>query len=262
MEVGYRWGTINGHCLGHGEPVRVREGQRVLFHFLNASATENLRLALPGHRFEVVALDGNRVPCPEMVRVLELGTAERIDAVVTMDNPGVWILGSTSDAVRGKGMGIVVEYANRGGEARWIQPEKDTWDYTLFGERRRVPKPDQVIPMVFRQEKAGADGVEQWSISGKYDGGSKVKLSRGARYRLVFDNRSEDPHPVHLHRERFELTNVDGKATSGIVKDVVMVNPYRKIAADFTPSIDGPMLFHCHQQIHMEHGFKMLFDVS
>ena len=53
-EIGYQRFTINGKCLGYGEPVRVKEGQRVLFHFLNASATENIQLALPGHRFQVV----------------------------------------------------------------------------------------------------------------------------------------------------------------------------------------------------------------
>ena len=47
-EIGYQRFTINGKCLGYGEPVRVKEGQRVLFHFLNASATENIQLALPG----------------------------------------------------------------------------------------------------------------------------------------------------------------------------------------------------------------------
>jgi hypothetical protein len=74
-EIGYQRFTINGKCLGHGEPVRVKEGQRVLFHILNASATENIKLALPGHRFQVVALDGNPVPHPALVDVLELGTA-------------------------------------------------------------------------------------------------------------------------------------------------------------------------------------------
>ena len=63
-EIGYQRFTINGKCLGFGEPVRVKEGQRVLFHFLNASATENIQLALPGHRFQVVALDGNPGAAP------------------------------------------------------------------------------------------------------------------------------------------------------------------------------------------------------
>src|SRR6185312_14013867 len=58
-EVGYGSFTINGRMLGHGEPIRVKRGERVLFHILNASATEIRSLALPGHVFQVVALDGN-----------------------------------------------------------------------------------------------------------------------------------------------------------------------------------------------------------
>ncbi len=51
-EVGYRYFTINGRMLGHGEPVRVKQGERVLFHVLNGSATEIRSLALPGHSFQ------------------------------------------------------------------------------------------------------------------------------------------------------------------------------------------------------------------
>src|ERR1700693_1135740 len=62
FEVGYSLFSINGRMLGYGEPVRVKQGERVLFHIVNGSATEIRSLALPGHRFEVVALDGNPVP--------------------------------------------------------------------------------------------------------------------------------------------------------------------------------------------------------
>ena len=55
-EVGYASFTINGRMLGHGGPVRVKQGERVLFHVLNGSATEIRSLALPGHSFRVVAL--------------------------------------------------------------------------------------------------------------------------------------------------------------------------------------------------------------
>ena len=70
------------------------------------------------------------------MEVLELGTAERIDAVVEMKNPGVWILGTPKDDDRRDGMGIVVEYANETGAPRWIKPAKNTWDYTIFGDNR------------------------------------------------------------------------------------------------------------------------------
>jgi FtsP/CotA-like multicopper oxidase with cupredoxin domain len=80
---------------------------------LNASATENIRLYLPGHEFVVIALDGNPVPRPQRLGLLELGAAERVDAFVEMKNPGVWILGSTDDDMRGNGLGILIEYAGK-----------------------------------------------------------------------------------------------------------------------------------------------------
>src|SRR5436309_4544932 len=154
-EIGYQRFTINGKCLGYGEPIRVKEGQRVLFHILNASATEIIQLALPGHQFQVVALDGNPAPQSHAVEVLELGTAERISAVVEMRNPGVWILGTPMDDDRKNGMGIVVEYAGKSGAPRWVKPPKQTWDYTVFGQDRTAQNPDETIPLAFGKINGG-----------------------------------------------------------------------------------------------------------
>ncbi len=61
--------SINDKALGAGEPIRVNPGERVMFHFLNASGIENRHLALPGHKFNVIALDGNPVPTPAAVDI-------------------------------------------------------------------------------------------------------------------------------------------------------------------------------------------------
>jgi FtsP/CotA-like multicopper oxidase with cupredoxin domain len=263
-EIGYRLFSINGKALGFGDPVRVREGQRVLFHILNGSATEILQLALAGHHFQVVALDGNPVPKPQPAAVLQLGTAERVDAIVEMKNPGVWILGTPKDDDRTNGMGIVVEYANKNGAPRWVKPPKAPWDYTAFGEAHAVPQPDETIAMVFGKVNGGREQFNRWTINGKsFDAQDAPRvLRKGARYRLAFDNQTDDAHPIHLHRNSFELTKVYGKATSGVLKDVVLVQPFRKIEVDFTASNPGLTLFHCHQQLHMDYGFKRVFDVA
>src|SRR5438477_10846302 len=121
-EVGYSSFTINGRMLGHGEPIRVKQRERVLFHVLNGSATEIRSLALPGHSFQVVALDGNPVPNPAHVPVLWLGTGERVSAIVEMNHPGVWIMGDLADDDRQHGMGSVVADAVRVGQPKWTAP--------------------------------------------------------------------------------------------------------------------------------------------
>jgi FtsP/CotA-like multicopper oxidase with cupredoxin domain len=262
-EIGYQRFTINGKCLGYGEPIRVKEGQRVLLHILNASATENIQLALPGHHFQVIALDGNPVPQSHAVEILELGTAERISAIVEMRNPGVWILGTPMNDDRKNGMGIVVEYAGKTGTPRWVKPPKQTWDYTVFGQDRAVPNPDETIPLAFGKINGGTGGFNRWTINGKSfdEKDQPTILRKGRRYRLVFDNQTDDAHPIHLHRNSFELTKVHGKPTAGILKDVVLVKGFRQIEVDVTPAMDGLTLFHCHQQLHMDYGFKLLFNV-
>src|SRR5271155_552525 len=150
LEVTYRSYSMNSRALGSGDPVRVKEGQRVFFRFLNASATEQHRIALPGHKFNVPSLDGNAVPVPREVDAIEIGPAERVDAVVLMNQPGVWILGEANDQMRNAGLGVVVEYANRNEAPQWTAPSDSSWDYSIFGNHAITPHPQGgVVPLVF-----------------------------------------------------------------------------------------------------------------
>jgi len=265
-EVGYGSFTINGRMLGHGEPIRVKQGERVLFHILNGSATEIRSLALPGHSFRVVALDGNPVPNPAEVPVLWLGTAERISAVVEMTHPGVWIMGDLANDDRSHGMGIVVEYAGRAGKAQWAAPPPFRWSYSHFAKPGgSAQAPDETFEMTFEKKNAADEGFNQWTINGVAFSDAKMAptsyhLKQGKRYRIHMRNASDDIHPIHLHRHSFELTNLSGTATAGIMKDVFMLGGYQEATVDFVADNPGLTLFHCHQQLHMDFGFMTLFD--
>jgi len=269
-EVGYRYFTINGRMLGHGEPLRVKRGERVLFQILNGSATEIRSLALPGHSFKVIALDGNLVPTPAEVPVLWLGTAERISVIVEMNHPGVWVLGDLADDDRGHGMGIVVEYAGHAGKPLWRSPPPFLWSYARFARHgNQVPaEPDEVIDMTFTKRNAADRGFNRWAINDKVFPSQAASdamtatyhLRQGQRYRLRMHNASDDIHPVHLHRHSFELTKLAGIAAAGVFKDVVMVGGHQEVEVDFTADNPGLTLFHCHQQLHMDFGFMALFD--
>jgi FtsP/CotA-like multicopper oxidase with cupredoxin domain len=264
-EVGYKHFAINGRMLGHGEPIRVKQGERVLLHVLNGSAGEIRSLALPGHLFQVVAMDGNPLAGPVEVPVLWLGTAERVSAIVEMNRPGVWVLGDTSDDDRGNGMGIVVEYEGSTGAPQWAKPPGAKWDYAAFGQPAGLARPpDQVFDMLFAKDNAALKGFNRWTINGvAFDDqhmAPLLELKQGGRYRLRLANQSDDIHPVHLHRHSFELTHAHGRPTAGVIKDVVMLGGYQRLELDFTADNPGRTLFHCHQQLHMDFGFMCLFD--
>jgi len=255
MDVNYRLFSVNGKMLGAGEPVGVRNRQRVLFRVLNASATMGHRLALAGHVFTVVALDGNPVPTVRQAPVLDLSPGERVDAIVEMTNPGVWILGEVDDAQRAAGAGTVIEYAGARGRPQWSPPPEHRWDYTAFGSPHPAADSETRIPLII---EPGKDG-NLWAINGKsYPQTDPVVLQRGARNRLVFDNRSSMDHPVHLHRHTMEIVRFAGKAVSNVMKDVVLVPAHQTVEADVVADNPGLSLFHCHQQFHMDFGFMAL----
>lgn len=264
MEASYDYATVNGRMLGFGEPLKVREGQRVLLRILNASASMVHWLALSGHGMTVVAMDGNPVPRPGAVRAVRLGPAERIDVLVTMNQPGVWILGETREAIRKIGMGIVVEYAGSQGKPKWVEPPETLWDYAQFANISASDRtPDAVIPLRFESKFHGQGAFDSWMINGKsFPDTDVVPLREGRRYRLQMTNHSSDDHPIHLHRHTFEVTNIAGKGFSGLNKDVVMVPGNATAEVDFTANNPGATLFHCHNQTHMDFGFMMLFKYA
>ncbi|MET4175301.1 MULTISPECIES: multicopper oxidase domain-containing protein [unclassified Bradyrhizobium] len=264
LEAMYRSATLGDRMLGHGEPIRVRQGERVLFRMLNASGSMGISLALSGHRFTVIALDGNPVPAPTTVDVLKMDVAERADVIVEMNNPGVWVFGSTDDDDRNMGMGVVVEYENRSGGPVWSPLSKAAWDYTAFGRSNPAAAPDETINLKFEKIPGGRGGYNRWTINGKSwpNTNPLFKVQRGKRYRLVMNNNSGDEHPVHLHRHSFEVTKVGDKTTSGLMKDTISMPRYSTAEIDFVANDRGDTLFHCHHQDHMDEGFAGLITYA
>lgn len=265
LEVTSQLYSINDKMLGAGEPVRVKPGQRVLLHLLNASAIENRRIALPGHSFQIIALDGNPVPNPASTETIQIGPGERVDCVVTMNQPGVWILGELQDDVRNNGLGIAFEYANQNQQPQWAAPRDHSFDYCRFAKPGATPPPApaQSLEMIFQRVPQGDGVFDAWWVNGKpYPHEGEFTLHEGTRYRLVFRNRSDDAHPVHLHRHSFELVDCNGTPTAGVIKDTVIVPYYGRTTVDFTADQPGLSLVHCHIQLHMDYGFKALLRTA
>jgi FtsP/CotA-like multicopper oxidase with cupredoxin domain len=265
MAPAYDISTINGKMLGFGDPIRVQQGQRLLLHILNSSATDVHWIALAGHTLRVVALDGNSVATPQSVPMLRLAPAERVSALVELNNPGVWILGEVRKHIQAAGMGMVLEYANSTGKPTWTQPEDLLWNYQQFAASASnvsVSKQEaQPIDLTFEAKFHGHGAEEQWLINGKsYPHTDEPVLTAGQRYRLVMHNKSTDDHPIHLHRHTFELRRISNSPElSGIFKDVVLAPAGFTTEIEFTANHPGRTLFHCHQQDHMDRGFMMVF---
>ena len=196
---------------------------------------------------------------PQCHRGREVRFTVTCHPVQAQTQPGVWILGAPEDAVREAGLGVVVEYANQHRTPQWTPPPKSIWDYTIFGKPASGPAPTERLEMAFEKVPRGAGKFNSFTVNGKpYPHDREFMLKEGTRYRLTFRNRTDDSHPLHLHRHQLEIAEIYGKATSGVIKDTVVVPTYGRASVDFTANQPGPTLFHCHIQQHMDYGFKAL----
>ncbi len=83
------------------------------------------------------------------------------------------------------------------------------------------------MDMIFEKVPSGAGLFNSWTVNGKeYPHDKEFVIKQGSRNRLVFRNRSEDDHPLHMHRHSFEIVEINGKAAAGIMKDNVIVPGY------------------------------------
>jgi FtsP/CotA-like multicopper oxidase with cupredoxin domain len=243
-----------------------------MMHILNSSPTDVHWVAIAGHSFQVVALDGNAVSNPRTVPMLRLAPAERVSAIVEMNAPGIWVLGEVRKHIQAAGMGIVIEYAGATGKPVWTQPEELVWDYFQFGgqsgDRASELRTDLVteIALTFDSKFQGHGSEEQWRINDKsYPHTDEPVLTKGQRYRLMMKNLSVDDHPIHLHRHIFEVKRIgDAKPSAGIgpMKDVFLLPAKTSAEVEFTANNPGRTLFHCHQQDHMDRGFMMVFQYA
>jgi FtsP/CotA-like multicopper oxidase with cupredoxin domain len=264
--VDYGIQTLGEKALGHGEPIRVREGQRVLFHLLNASATRQVNLTLPGHKMQVIALDGNPVATQAAVDTVVLAVAERADVIVEMNNPGVWVMGATRDQDRTGGMGVVIEYAGKSGEPQFVAPPQAPWNYAAFaapGAAPNRPEPDGRFELEFHMLEDNGQPFNRWTVNGKnWPNVDPIRVKKGKRYRSALKNGMEDGHPIHLHRHLFDVVKIGDTPVSRLRKDTINVPRNSVVEVDVVANNPGDSLIHCHMQQHMDYGFKALIQYA
>src|SRR5699024_533242 len=49
--------TVNGKSLGFDSPIKVKEGEKILLHFVNGNARDDIRFSCSGHKMKILGLD-------------------------------------------------------------------------------------------------------------------------------------------------------------------------------------------------------------
>ncbi len=261
--------TINGKAYPATEPLRVRKGERVRLRLINGSADHTHVIRLASHRLKVTHTDGNPLVQPVEVDAVPIAPSERYDVFFVADNPGSWFLYCAEPGHPGAGEQVAVVYKGHEGRTPQAPIEGITdlslWRYGLGRGRDVLHFPSGRERTFDLTLSGGMMGSDVWAINGKqYPNTDPLRLRKGDRVRVRFNNMSMEAHPMHLHGQSFKVLAVNGRRLrQPIVKDSVDVEAHMgSVEIEFTAYNPGDWFFHCHKPMHMEGGMITLAKIG
>lgn len=108
------YSSVNGKSHPGNQPLRVKEGDVLRLRLF--APTSPMSFHLHGHDVLVTHKDGSPLASPYYADVVPVQPGERYDAIVKMNNPGIWMVhdhieaNTTAAGKEGAGSMLVVEY--------------------------------------------------------------------------------------------------------------------------------------------------------
>ncbi|KAJ1684296.1 hypothetical protein LUZ63_020589 [Rhynchospora breviuscula] len=251
-DVTYPLHLVNGRPPADPYVVHARPGQRLRIRLINAGSDTAYRVAVGGHRLDVVAADGFPVE-PVTVDTVLLGMGERYDVLLTADAGAFPIVSRPEGKQDPTGLAVL----RTTDTARTPRAEANELDGRLLAYTDLTPTPGATLPpgRPDREHDLSlrmADGGRRWLINGRtYADREPLDVRPGERVRLRMENRSTMFHPMHLHGHTFALSR---GARPGVRKDTINVVPRQRLDVDLVADNPGQWLVHCHNAYHGELG--------
>lgn len=255
-DVSYDAFLANDRTLADPQVFEVEKGAEVRLRIINAAASTNFMIELGNVEGTVLTVDGNPV-VPIRVRQFPLAIAQRVDMVIRLPADG----SALPVLARGEGLtmqtGVVLRprgaaVAKISETAETAAPALGLMDETRLRAARPLPsRPiDRSVPVDLTGNMSGY----VWGMAVHGMEAVPVGVEKGERVELVMRNTTMMAHPMHLHGHSFQVTEINGQAFAGAVRDVVLVPPRTTVRVVFDADNPGLWAYHCHNLYHMAAG--------
>ncbi len=255
-DVTYDAFLANDRTLADPQVFDAEKGAEVRLRIINAAASTNFMIELGNAEGTVLTVDGNPV-VPLKVRQFPLAIAQRVDIAVRLPADG----SALPVLARGEGLamqtGVVLR--PRGATVAKI-PETAATAAPALGLmdemklRAAQPLPSRRIDRSVPVDLVGNMASYTWGMAVHGMEAVPVTVEKGERVELVMRNTTMMAHPMHMHGPSFQVTEINGQAFAGAVRDVVLVPPHTTVKVVFDADNPGLWAFHCHNLYHMAAG--------
>ncbi|MCI0735008.1 MAG: multicopper oxidase family protein [Beijerinckiaceae bacterium] len=257
-DVKYDAFLANDRTLADPEVVKVDAGGPVLLRIINGSSMSNYHIDLGQVEGELAAVDGHPV-LPVRGRFFPAAVAQRLDIRLALPpGPGAYPIIAVLEGER-KQTGIIL-LAGGGAVSRIPElAEAPSLPLSLDLESRLrateplTPRPADRTHIL---NLTGDMQAYQWSINNVawIESTPPLEIKEGERVELIFVNKTQMPHPMHLHGHVYQVTAINQKKFMGAMRDTVLVPPKTSVTAAFDANNPGLWALHCHLLYHLEAG--------
>lgn len=255
-DVSYDAFLANDRTLADPQVFDVEKGAEVRLRIINAAASTNFMIELGNVEGTVLTVDGNPV-VPLKVRRFPLAIAQRVDIVVRLPADG----SALPVLARGEGLtkqtGVVLR--PRGATVAKVAETAETAAPALglmdeMKLRAAQPLASRPIDRSVPVDLTGNMSGYVWGMAVHGLEAVPVGVEKGERVELAMRNTTMMAHPMHLHGHSFQVTEINGQAFAGAVRDVVLVPPRATVKVVFDADNPGLWAYHCHNLYHMAAG--------
>lgn len=114
---------------------------------------------------------------------------------------------------------------------------------------------DRSIPV----DLTGDMAAYVWGLTVNDQAGAPAPVAKGERVERVMRNSTMMSHPMHLHGTSFQVTEINGQAFPGAMRDTVLVPPRATVKVVFDAVNPGLWAYHCHNPLssgrrHVHHA--------
>ena len=256
--------TINGKSGDSIQPIKVKKGEKVRLRLINIGFMSH-QLHLHGHKFKVVAIDGQELNKPQEIKdqLLAIAPGERYDIEFTANNPGNWLLECHGDMKGSDGMKTTIQYD--GVKSPVDKSDKNIklpiFNFNSYGQKTNGSFTlDQKYDLEYTMDlnTAMSEGNTVYTINNKsFPNTDAIKVKKGDKVKVKLVNNSPTgDHPMHLHGHFFQVLSKNGKPVEGspIMKDTINLKPGDEYVVAFEANNPGNWLFHCHDLHHASAG--------
>ncbi|WP_166242997.1 multicopper oxidase family protein [Paenibacillus turpanensis] len=271
------------------QPLVARAGEWIRIRLLNFGYQKH-RFTIDGLKLFATHMDGRALPAAQPVEILEIAPYERLDAYIYGMTPGTYTLKDIDPGHSESGMKAKIRLQPPKGPNQTEDmdnlkntpsatgsplpiPRIKTADIPEGAPRYQqvaagVPGPDNTTYDRIYNMTLGMtmdDGQMAWAINGRswdsFEDTEPYLLKKGEKVRINLTNMSPESHPMHLHGHLFHIVEINGQpiAEPWLLKDTINLRPMDRISIAFTADNPGDWFFHCHQELHADHGLKTYF---